>query len=58
MLPDDLAAVEIIEELDLARDGSFAVVTRRRTRRRQGHLVYESHLFRVDLRHRGHRRGG
>ena len=49
MLPGDLAAVEIFEQLDVSGDGSTAVVTRRRTRRRRGRLVYESHLLLVDL---------
>jgi dipeptidyl aminopeptidase/acylaminoacyl peptidase len=49
MLPGDLAGVEIFEQLDVSGDGSSAVVTRRRTRRRRGRLVYESHLLLIDL---------
>src|SRR5262245_24302215 len=49
MLARDIASVEIVEELDLAPDGSFAVVAKRRIRRRRGQLVYESHLYLVDL---------
>src|SRR4051794_134644 len=49
MLPEDIAAVEILDELDVADDGSFAVVAKRRIRRRRGQLVYESHLYVVDL---------
>ena len=37
----------------MARDGSWAVVVKRRIRRRRRKLVYESHLYSVDLATRG-----
>ena len=49
MGPDDIASVEVIEELDVARDGSWAVVVQRRIRRYRRKFVYESHLYSVDL---------
>lgn len=45
MLPNDVGRVVVVEELDVAADGSFAVVVRRIVRRNR----YESHLYRVDL---------
>ncbi len=49
MRPDDIAAVEIVEEMDVARDGGSAVVVKRVIRRRSGRLCYESHLYVIDL---------
>jgi dipeptidyl aminopeptidase/acylaminoacyl peptidase len=45
MRPADIAAVVVVEELDVVPDGSAAVVTRRIVRRGK----YESHLWLVDL---------
>lgn len=45
MRPADIAAVVVVEELDVAADGSAAVVVRRVVRRGR----YESHLWLVDL---------
>ena len=45
MRPDDLRRVVVVEEIDAAPDGSFAVVVRRSVRRDE----YEGHLFFVDL---------
>ena len=45
----DIAAVEVVEELDVAGDGSVAVLVKRVIRRGRGRLVYESHLWVVDL---------
>ena len=45
MRPADIARVVVVEEIDVARDGSQAVVVRRVVRRGE----YEGHLFAVDL---------
>lgn len=45
MLPSDLARVVVVEEVDVDRAGSCAVVVRRVVRRGE----YEGHLFAVDL---------
>jgi dipeptidyl aminopeptidase/acylaminoacyl peptidase len=45
MGPGDIARVVVVEELDVARDGSTAVVARRIVRGRR----YHKHLFAVDL---------
>lgn len=48
MQPHDLLRVAVVEEVDAAADGSFAVVVRRIVR----HDEYEGHLFGVDLERR------
>jgi dipeptidyl aminopeptidase/acylaminoacyl peptidase len=45
MRPADITRIVVVEELDAARDGAFAVVARRIVRRGE----YESHLHLVDL---------
>jgi dipeptidyl aminopeptidase/acylaminoacyl peptidase len=45
MRPADVSRIVVVEELDVDRDGSTAVVVRRVIR----HGEYESHLFAVDL---------
>lgn len=49
MTAPDIAAVEVVEELDVSPDGSIAVVVKRVIRRRQRRLLYEAHLWLVDL---------
>ena len=48
MRPIDVNRIAVVEEIDVARDGSRAVVVRRVIRRGE----YESHLYRVDLEER------
>jgi dipeptidyl aminopeptidase/acylaminoacyl peptidase len=48
MRPTDIERIVVVEEIDVAYDGSFAVVVRRVVRRGE----YEGHLFVVDLERR------
>jgi dipeptidyl aminopeptidase/acylaminoacyl peptidase len=44
-----MTPADLVEELDVLADGSRAVVVKRVIRRRRRRLVYESHLYVVDL---------
>ncbi|HET8784654.1 MAG TPA: hypothetical protein VFM38_03405, partial [Candidatus Limnocylindrales bacterium] len=45
MTPEDIPRIVVLEELDLAADGSTAVVVRRSIRRNR----YHGHLYAIDL---------
>src|SRR5690349_10135612 len=45
MTPEDIPAIVVVEELDLAADGRTAVVVRRSIRRNR----YLGHIFAIDL---------